>query len=80
MFPDGLETLKEYFPKVLEILAVLFLQHFHIFLVELKRNRMFEAFARTIRNEEAKVNVDDVCLLVNKDVAIVSILHLEEIA
>lgn len=58
MFTNSFESLEEHFPKVFEVFTILLLEHFHVFLVEFERDRVFKPFARRIGNEEPKVNVN----------------------
>ena len=79
MLPRRLESLFEQPPKLLIHLGVDPTQHLNVLQRELERGSLKADVARRVREHEPEVDVDEVALAVEEDVAVVPIFDLEEV-
>lgn len=79
MLPCGLEPFLEQPFELLERLAVDPAEHLDVLERELEGCGLEADVARRIRQHKAEVDVDEVAVAVNQDVAVMSILDLEQV-
>ena len=79
MLPGSLKSLPEQFPELPVGRAVEPAEHFNVLEWKLERRRFKADVARGVRQHKAKVNMDEMPVAVEEDVAVVAVLNLEEV-
>lgn len=79
MLPRRLEPLPKQPPKLLQRLALHPTQDLNILKRQLKRRRLETDVPRRIREHEPEVDMDEVAVAIEEDVAVVSVFDLEEV-
>jgi hypothetical protein len=78
MFPSSFESLSEQSPEFKERRASNTAQHFNVFRRQLKRCSFKSNISWCITEYESEIDMDEVPVSIQEDVAVVSVFNLEE--
>ena len=79
VFSRGLKSLMEQFTEFPQRLAIRSAQHLDVLQRQLERRGLEPDIPRRVRQHEPKVNMDQVTVAVQQDVAVMAVLDLEEV-